>query len=73
MDAYLGYNQILMDKVDRNMKTFVTDGTNYMYNVLPFGLKNAGHMYQKWWTKSSKQNMLEVYMDDIVIKSVREH
>lgn len=47
MDAYLGYNQILMDKVDRNMKTFVTDGTNYMYNVLPFGLKNAGHMYQK--------------------------
>lgn len=46
MDAYLGYNQIPMDKVDRNMTTFMIDGTNYMYNVMPFGLKHTGHMYQ---------------------------
>lgn len=51
MDAYLGYNQIPMDRVDRNMTTFMTDGKNYMYNVLPFVLKNVGHMYQRMMNK----------------------
>jgi hypothetical protein len=55
MDAYLGYNQISMDKVDRNMTTFMTDGTNYMYNVLPFGMKNVDHMYQRIMNKVSKR------------------
>jgi hypothetical protein len=55
MDAYLGYNQISMDKVDRNMTTFMTDGTNYMYNVLPFGMKNVDHMYQRMMNKVSKR------------------
>jgi len=51
MEAYLGYNHFPLDNVDRNMTTFMNEDTNYMYNVLPFGLKNAGHMYQRMVNK----------------------
>lgn len=38
MDAYSGYNQIPMDISDRKHTAFMTKGTNYIYNVMPFGL-----------------------------------
>lgn len=47
MDAYYGYNQIPMDKDERNHTTFRTEGANYKYNVMPFGQQNAGATYQR--------------------------
>ncbi|KAM1451565.1 hypothetical protein ACFX2I_038655 [Malus domestica] len=41
MDAYLGYNQILMNPPDQEHTTFTTDRGLYCYKVMPFGLKNA--------------------------------
>ena len=47
MDAFSGYNQILMDEDDQEKTTFVTSQALYCYKVMPFGLKNAGATYQR--------------------------
>ncbi|KAM1837345.1 hypothetical protein ACFX14_019157 [Malus domestica] len=41
MDAYSGYNQILMNPSDQEHTAFTTDRGLYCYKVMPFGLKNA--------------------------------
>jgi hypothetical protein len=45
MDAFSGYNQILMHPQDRANTSFVTDRRIYCYKLMPFGLKNAGATY----------------------------
>ena len=47
MDAFSGYNQIQMDKVDQEKTSFVTSQGLFCYEVMPFGLKNAGATYQR--------------------------
>jgi hypothetical protein len=47
MDAYSGYNQIKMNPTDAPHTAFMTNTCNYFYNVMPFGLKNAGATYQR--------------------------
>ncbi|KAK2376303.1 hypothetical protein QL285_077105 [Trifolium repens] len=72
MDAYSGYNQIPMAVADRYKTAFMTPTGNYYYNVMPFGLKNAGATYQRMMNKvfrSQIGDMLEVYMDDMIVKS----
>jgi hypothetical protein len=46
MDAYSWYNQILMAEEDKMKTAFMTESGNYYYNVMPFGLRNAGATYQ---------------------------
>ena len=44
----------------------------YCYNVMPFGLKNAGATYQRLVTKMFRPllgNTMEVYIDDMLVKS----
>jgi len=64
MDAYSGYNQIPMAEEDKQKTAFKTESGNYYFNVMPFGLRNAGATYQ--------QMMNKVYMDDMIIKSQQE-
>ena len=48
---------------------------NYHYKVMPFGLKNAGSMYQRMMIKMFEAQMgknIEVYIDDMVVKSKME-
>ena len=45
MDAFSGYNQILLDEEDQEKTTFVTSQKLYYYKVMPFDLKNAGAIY----------------------------
>ena len=50
----------------------VTPIGNYHYKVMPFGLKNTGSMYQRMMTKMFESQIcknIEVYIDDIVVKS----
>ena len=47
MDAFSGYNQILMVEEDQEKTAFVTSQGLYYYRVMPFGLKNAGATYQR--------------------------
>ncbi|XP_013639584.1 PREDICTED: uncharacterized protein LOC106344824 [Brassica oleracea var. oleracea] len=41
MDAFSGYNQIMMHTDDREKTAFITDSGTYCYKIMPFGLKNA--------------------------------
>ncbi|XP_017629226.1 uncharacterized protein LOC108472227 [Gossypium arboreum] len=45
MDAFLGYNQILLDQDDQEKTTFITEERLFCYRVMPFGLKNIGATY----------------------------
>ena len=64
-----------MAKSDKKYTAFMTESGNYYYNVMPFGLKNAGATYQRMMNKVFRGeigDMLEVYMDDMIVKSQAE-
>ena len=47
IDAFSGYNQIRMDEADQEKTSFITSQGLFCYEVMPFGLKNAGATYQQ--------------------------
>ena len=50
----------------------MTDKANYCYNVMPFGLKNAGATYQRMMNLVFEDQIgrnIEVYIDDMIVKS----
>lgn len=72
MDAYSCYNQIKMDPLDASKTTFMTSNKNYHYEVMSFGLKNAGATFQRSLDKIFEKQIgrnLEVYIDDLVVKT----
>ncbi|RVW34085.1 Retrovirus-related Pol polyprotein from transposon 17.6 [Vitis vinifera] len=72
LDAFSGYHQIPMSPDDEEKTAFITPHDLYCYKVMPFGLKNAGVTYQRLMTKIFKPligHSVEVYIDDIVVKS----
>ena len=72
MDAFSGYNQILIKEEDQEKTTFVTSQGLYCYKVMPFVLRNVGATYQRlvnqMFSKKIGKNM-EVYVDDMLVKS----
>jgi hypothetical protein len=46
LDAYSGYNRIKLKKEDEEKTAFITPYDVFYYQVMPFGLKNAGATYQ---------------------------
>ena len=76
LDAFSGYHQIPMSPADEEKIVFITPHDLYCYKVMPFGLKNAGATYQRLMTKIFKPligHTVEVYIDDIVVKSKTRH
>nr|GEX43897.1 reverse transcriptase domain-containing protein [Tanacetum cinerariifolium] len=75
LDAYTGYHQIQMATEDDDKTAFITSQGIFCYMKMPFGLRNAGATYQRLvdeaFHKQIGRNM-EVYMDDLIIKSRRE-
>ena len=74
MDAFSGYNQIIMDPNDQEKTSFVTGQGTYYYQVMPFGLKNAGATYQRLVNRMFQKQIrasMEVYIDDMLVKSVK--
>ncbi|XP_027166352.1 uncharacterized protein LOC113766349 [Coffea eugenioides] len=73
-DCFARYHQILMAKEDREKTAFITPWGTFCYRVMPFGLKNAGATYQRTMTTLFHDMIhkeMEVYVDDIIIKSKR--
>ena len=64
-----------MDEVDQEKTSFITSQDLFCYKVMPFGLKNAGATYQRlvnhMFHLQIGQNV-EVYMDDMLVKSLDE-
>ena len=76
MDAFSGYNQIKMKEEDQEKTSFVTSQGLFCYKVMPFGLKNAGATYQRLMNKMFTYQLgrnVQVYVDDMLVKSVREN
>jgi hypothetical protein len=72
LDAYSGFHQIRMSREDRKHTAFVTVDGLYCYVVMPYGLKNALPTFV--WVMSKTfgdliQDKVEVYVDDIVVKT----
>nr|GEW82555.1 reverse transcriptase domain-containing protein [Tanacetum cinerariifolium] len=60
---------------DEEKTAFHTGQGVYCYTKMPFGLKNAGATYQRLMDKAFESQMgrnIEVYVDDLVIKSHTE-
>ena len=71
IDAFSRYHQIPMHPPDAEKTSFITPYGLYCYNVMPFGLKNAGATYQRLVTKMFRPllgNTMEVYIDDMLVK-----
>ena len=75
MDTCSGYNQIKMEEADQEKTFFVTSQGLFCYKVMPFGLKNAGATYQRLMNKMFTHQIgrnLQVYVDDMLVKSLHE-
>ena len=75
MDAYSGYNQILMHPCDEKKMAFITPMANYYYKVLPFGLKNVTATYQRLINKVFAihiGNIMEIYINEMLVKTTEE-
>ena len=72
LDAFSRYHQIPMHPPDAEKTSFITPHRLFCYNVMPFGLKNAGATYQRLVTKMFRPLLcktMEVYIDDMLVKS----
>ncbi|GJW95945.1 reverse transcriptase domain-containing protein [Tanacetum coccineum] len=61
-----------MAKEDEEKTAFITSQEIFCYSKMPFGLRNAGATYQHLVYKAFQKQIdknLEVYADDLVIKS----
>lgn len=73
LDGYNGNHQLFIDLEDAIKIALTTGGAVYYYVYMPFGLKNAGASFQRAMTRVFANQIdrnLEVYMDDIVVKSM---
>jgi hypothetical protein len=74
LDGNARYNQIFMVEEDASKTTFICPGFIGLFEwvVMTFGLKNAGATYQRAMNLIFHEllgNTVEVYIDDIVVKS----
>jgi hypothetical protein len=74
LDAYSGFHQIQMSREDRKHTAFVMVDGLYCYVVMPYGLKNALPTFVWAMSKTFRdliRDRVEVYIDDIVVKTKR--
>ena len=72
LDAFSGYNQIMMHPRDECKTTFMTELSCYCYKVMPFGLKNASATYQRMVDRVLAPMLgqnVQAYADDMVVTS----
>ena len=61
-----------MNPKDQVHTSFITSFGTYCYRVMPFELKNAGATFQRCVTEVFKPQLgrnMEVYMDDMIVKT----
>ena len=64
-----------MHEDDQEKTSFVTSQGLFCYRVMPFSLKNAGTTYQRLMNRvfaSQIRRNVQVYVDDMLVKSRRE-
>jgi hypothetical protein len=64
-----------LKKEDEEKTAFITPYGLFCYQVMPFGLKNAGVTYQRMMQNCLRSQIgcnIQVYMDDVVITTRKE-
>ena len=72
LDEFSSYHQIPLYPPDAEKTSFIIPHGLYCYDVMLFGLKNVGPTYQRLVTKMFRpllRKLMEVYIDDMLIKS----
>jgi hypothetical protein len=72
LDCLKGYHQLELDEKDRWKSAFITHRGLYQFKRLPFGLKNAPAIYQRFMDQllgSLRWVAALVYIDDVIIYS----
>jgi len=73
LDCYSSYHQISLKEDDQIKTSFITPFGAYCYTTTSFGLKNAGATYQRAIQQclhdDIRDDLVEAYVDDIVVKS----
>ncbi|WCJ39828.1 Retrovirus-related Pol polyprotein from transposon opus [Euphorbia peplus] len=72
LDCISGFQQIPMNPSNAEHTTFITHKGTFCYNVMPFGLKNAGATYQRLMDKMFATLIglkVHVYNDDMIVMS----
>jgi len=78
LDGFSGYNQILVHPDDQEKTAFTTPWGTFKYVKMPFGLKNAGEIFQRAidiaFAKET-HDFLVIYLDDLTTfsKSDQQH
>jgi hypothetical protein len=75
LDCYLGYHQIPLKVEDQIKTSFITPLGAFCYTIMPFWLKSVGATYQQGIQRrlhSQIGRSIEVYVDDVVIKTQEE-
>jgi hypothetical protein len=77
LDCYSGYHQIALNKDDQIKTSFITPFGAYFYMTMSFGLKNARATYQRaiqeCLEKEIQDELVEAYVDDVVVKTKESH
>ena len=64
-----------MEEADQEKTSFVTSQGLFCYKVMPFGLKNAGVIYQRLMNKMFAHQIgrnIQVYVNDMLVKNLQE-
>lgn len=70
LDLRSGYHQLGLAADSRHLTAFQAGGTTYEYTVVPFGLKNAPSVFQRFMQHIvSGIPSAYVYLDDIIVAS----
>jgi hypothetical protein len=73
LDYYSGYHQIALNKDDQIKMSFIKPFGAYYYMTMSFGLKNARatyqHAIQECLEKEIQDELVEAYVDDVVVKT----
>lgn len=77
LDLKSGYHQITLAERDREKTSFSVSGGKYEFCRLPFGLKNAGSIFQRAIDDVLREQIEQnkscyVYVDDVIIFSKTE-
>ena len=78
LDLQSSYWQTELEEKDKEKTAFTTDEGHFHFNVLPFGLKNAGSMFQRLMNISLAGligSAVLIYIDDIIVfsETVEDH
>jgi hypothetical protein len=77
LDCYSGYHQIALNKDNQIKMSFITPFGAYCYMTMSFGLKNGGATYQRAIQESLEKEiqdeLVEAYVDDVVVKTKESH